>query len=117
MVLPCGVGIYLPIRKSSSSKIAHKNVRQTRYSNYRCAICRNKLTEPSIEYQASPATANEAGLSIAWGNCGHVYHLDCIQQWLKTRHTCPICGKEWDYAKIERILDGKGDEDASTEAK
>ena len=87
------------------------------YSNTknRCAICRNKLTEPSIEYQASPATANEAGLSIAWGNCGHVYHLDCIQQWLKTRHTCPICGKEWDYAKIERILDGKGDE-ASTEA-
>ena len=83
---------------------------------YRCAICRNKLTEPSIEYQASPATANENGLSIAWGNCGHVYHLDCIQQWLKTRQTCPICSKAWDYAKIERILDGKGD-DASTEAK
>ena len=33
-----------------------------------CAICRNKLTEPSIEYQANPTSANESGLSIAWGS-------------------------------------------------
>lgn len=73
-----------------------------------CAICRNKLTEPSIEYQANPTRANESGLSIAWGCCGHVFHLDCIQRWLKTRNTCPICSKEWEFAKIERILDGGG---------
>ena len=71
-----------------------------------CAICRNKLTEPSIEYQANPTQTNEAGLSIAWGCCGHVFHLDCIQRWLKTRNTCPICSKEWEFAKIEKILDG-----------
>eukprot|EP00941_MAST-03F_sp_MAST-3F-sp1_P000205 g205.t1 len=71
-----------------------------------CAICRNKLTEPSIEYQANPTAANESGLSIAWGLCGHVFHLDCIQRWLKTRNTCPICSKEWEFSKIERILDG-----------
>lgn len=68
-----------------------------------CAICRNSLNEPSIEYQASPTANNENGLSIAFGTCGHVFHLDCIQRWMKTRSVCPLCNKEWDYAKIEKI--------------
>ena len=32
-----------------------------------------------------------------------VFHLDCIQRWLKTRSVCPLCNKEWEFAKIERI--------------
>eukprot|EP00235_Prasinoderma_singulare_P008983 CAMPEP_0119164500 /NCGR_PEP_ID=MMETSP1315-20130426/4358_1 /TAXON_ID=676789 /ORGANISM="Prasinoderma singularis, Strain RCC927" /LENGTH=253 /DNA_ID=CAMNT_0007157671 /DNA_START=168 /DNA_END=926 /DNA_ORIENTATION=- len=39
-----------------------------------CAICRNNLYEPSIEYQANPTgDPDHPGLSIAWGTCGHVF--------------------------------------------
>ena len=68
-----------------------------------CAICRASINEPSIQYQASPSVHNENGKSIAFGCCGHVYHLDCIQKWLKTRSVCPLCSKEWEYGKIEKI--------------
>ena len=61
-----------------------------------CAICRNKLYEPSIEAQANPGLADDAGYSIAWGCCGHVFHLDCISRWLKTRSVCPLCNREWE---------------------
>ena len=68
--------------------------------NHLAGTCR---LGPSIEAQANPGLADDAGYSIAWGCCGHVFHLDCISRWLKTRSVCPLCNREWEFAKIEKI--------------
>lgn len=61
------------------------------------------------------------GLSIAWGTrgnpilsslrvslipalgeggCGHIFHLDCIKRWLRTRSVCPLCNRSWEMTKV-----------------
>ena len=71
--------------------------------NETCAICRNKLAEPSIQYIANPNPAFNNGLKVAFGCCDHAFHLDCIGEWLKNRTTCPICTTEWDQIKVDII--------------
>mmetsp|Transcript_18997 Transcript_18997/g.41384 ORF Transcript_18997/g.41384 Transcript_18997/m.41384 type:complete len:253 (+) Transcript_18997:280-1038(+) len=36
----------------------------------------------------------EPGQSISWskyGQCDHIYHTKCIEEWLSTHHDCPLC--------------------------
>ena len=73
-----------------------------------CALCRILLTEPSIIYQRRQNRGNNNGLSIAYGDCGHAYHLDCVQQWLirgpnNSIGCCALCSRNWNFASIERI--------------
>ncbi|GLT85078.1 hypothetical protein SLE2022_032800 [Rubroshorea leprosula] len=45
----------------------------------RCVVCQ-------VEY--------EEGESLAALCCGHLYHSECICQWLQIKKVCPICGTE-----------------------
>jgi len=67
-----------------------------------CAICRNHIMDMCIEAQANPegALGCENGCTVAWGVCSHAFHFCCISRWLKTRTVCPLCNKEWEFAKI-----------------
>lgn len=60
--------------------------------NSTCAICRNYIFEPSIN-----SSSNESCAVV--GQCSHAYHYDCISNWIKTRHNCPLCNAKWAYVK------------------
>lgn len=78
----------------------------------RCAICRNDLNEPSIEYQSELLEVSNNitrckifdSQRVAIGKCNHSYHLDCIETWLNNNWNCPLCSREWEYFKILNLF-------------
>lgn len=50
-----------------------------------CPICQNK--EGNIE------------CNPVWGICDHPYHIHCIERWLESKETCPLCQGKWQVKK------------------
>lgn len=71
-----------------------------------CAICRNYLSEPCIEFNSS----DSSGRCVATGACGHKFHQYCIEKWTVNRLNCPLCETPWlceNVDIIELVSDGK----------
>lgn len=63
-----------------------------------CAICKNHIMEPCIDCQAN-ASGTQADCNVAWGKCNHAFHFHCINRWLKSRNTCPLDSKDWEFTR------------------
>lgn len=63
-------------------------------SNTDCTICRISLNSNSIYAQEKGHDSY-----VVTGMCGHSYHYECIEPWIKTNPHCPICSEKWAYLK------------------
>jgi hypothetical protein len=63
-------------------------------SNTDCSICRNNLNFKS------PTTEEKCiECHVVIGECGHLFHQDCITSFLKFNQYCPICSTLWKQNK------------------
>jgi len=60
--------------------------------NKDCTICRTNLNYNSIYNQEKGKDSY-----VVNGECGHTFHYECIESWIKTYNNCPICSKTWNY--------------------
>ena len=51
-----------------------------------CIICRDNVN-------------SESQSCIVIGECGHAFHYNCINPWIKTNLNCPMCNEKWVYKK------------------
>ena len=76
-----------------------------------CSICGNTLCGPSSSFiPPNPPDGwlptdpnNDCTMSVALMNCGHKFHLDCVQHTHKFADMCVICEEEADFVKIVKV--------------
>uniref|UniRef100_A0A0D9UY95 RING-type E3 ubiquitin transferase n=1 Tax=Leersia perrieri TaxID=77586 RepID=A0A0D9UY95_9ORYZ len=47
-------------------------------------------------------------------NCGHVFHVECVDAWLRSRTTCPLCRAEAEVPKAARAAAAAAQSSASS---
>jgi len=60
--------------------------------NQDCIICRCNLHEDSIDFQNKGVSSY-----VVFGECGHSFHKECLDGWIKNNMRCPICGDKWSF--------------------
>lgn len=57
--------------------------------NDSCPICRNELIAACVNCDES------LKCKVSNSQCGHGSHAHCIDKWLESSNSCPLCNQEW----------------------
>lgn len=59
-----------------------------------CIICKRDLIDPSYEILSDNKNMTCEN-KIMIGKCGHMFHNECLKNWLKNCECCPIDKVKW----------------------
>ena len=65
----------------------YKDIERITNNNSECSICLQKSNKPKCKT-----------------SCGHIFHISCLKEWLKTNVTCPLCRKTINNDKEEVLV-------------
>ena len=61
-----------------------------------CSICRFDLNQPTfISSEENNQEIQHKCTDICIGECNHIFHKYCIENWIRVRNVCPLCNKDW----------------------
>jgi len=84
--------------EETDEEVVAVKVKQRKVVNVFCAICKNLALIKSVCVGCK--ATKETKCDIVIGECGHKYHLHCIERWLKSYNNCPICKQIWETKQI-----------------
>ncbi|XP_047312448.1 RING-H2 finger protein ATL32-like [Impatiens glandulifera] len=79
----------------SFSEIKDRKIGNAAAASLECAVCLNELDDGEI-LRLLP-------------KCGHVFHRDCIDNWIVSHNTCPVCRTDLSKKNTARIVDSTTD--------
>lgn len=57
-----------------------------------CAICWMNFSHKDVEEKCSHLSKKDDSLSVLMKTgCGHIFHKDCLEAWIKRKSKCPTC--------------------------
>ena len=68
----------IPVKRTTWHKVIRKSA-LARLRKTECSICLENMKAPKL---------NPVGKIK---KCGHTFHINCIEEWVKRRSVCPMC--------------------------